>query len=60
MLTVLTEYNVSKAVAGANFVGRVNFCPPITFKGCAVIVFTHGVRMGGWVAKFVRAVSLKL
>ena len=59
MLTVLTEYNVSKAVAGANFVGWVNFYPPI-FKGCVVIVFTHGFRMDGWAAKFVQALSQKL
>ena len=33
------------------------------FKGCAGVVFTHGVWMGGWVCcgkKLVRAVSHKL
>ena len=34
---------------------------PTALKGCRVIVFTHGVRMGGQAAgkKFVRAVSQK-
>ena len=35
---------------------------PTAFKGCRGIVFTHGVRMGGWAGggkKFVRAVSQK-
>ena len=27
-----------------------NFCCPTAHKGCRGIVFTHGVRMGGWAA----------
>ena len=37
---------------------------PTAFKGCAGIVFTHGIRLGRWVAggnnNFVQAVSQKL
>ena len=36
---------------------------PTAIKGCRGIVFTHGVRMGGWVGggkKIVQAVSQKL
>ena len=36
---------------------------PTALKGCRGIVFTHGVRMGGWAGggkKFVRPVSQKL
>ena len=36
---------------------------PTALKGCRGIVFTHGVRMGGWAGsgkKFVWAVSQKL
>ena len=32
---------------------------PTALKGCRGIVFTHGVRMGGWWEKFVRPVSQK-
>ena len=33
---------------------------PTALKGCWGIVFNHGVRMGGWLKKFVWPVSQKL
>ena len=38
---------------------RCSFYYPTTLKGCWGIVFTHGVRMGGQLEKFVQPVSQK-
>ena len=55
-------FGVQVSVMLFSVVSRLCFYPT-AIKGCRGIVFTHGVRMGGWVCgrreKFVRPVSRK-